>query len=91
MDNFITGGNAAYCLIDLSKAFDKVNHHGLYSMLIKRHIPVKLLDVLENWLAICTACVKWNDVWSSSLVSFAVRQGSVLFPFLFNIYLVDLA
>ena len=57
MNNFIKGGNTAnLCSIDLSKAFDKVNHHGLFCKLMKRHIPVKLLNVFENWLANSTAC-----------------------------------
>ena len=31
------------CAIDLSKAFDKVNHHALYLKLMKRFIPNELL------------------------------------------------
>ena len=38
------------CAIDLSKAFDKVNHHALLIKLMKRKLPVILLELLENWL-----------------------------------------
>ena len=31
------------CAIDVSKAFDKVNHHALFTKLMKRHVPNALL------------------------------------------------
>jgi len=53
------------CTIDLSKAFDKVNHNALFIKLMKRHIPVQLLEILENLFRCCNSCVKCNDVLSS--------------------------
>jgi len=53
------------CTIDLSKAFDKVNHHGLFIKLIKRKIPVKLLNILESLFSQCYSCVKWDNLMSA--------------------------
>ena len=44
VDQFINGGNTAYlCAIDMSKAFDKINHHALFVKLMKRHVPIEFL------------------------------------------------
>jgi len=51
VDQYIKGGNTAnLCAIDLSKGFDKINHHALYFKLIKRLVPIEYLEMLENWL-----------------------------------------
>jgi len=85
------GSTASLCAIDVSKAFDRVNHHALFSKLMKRRVPNALLTVLERWLSSCCSCVKWYDVWSDFFtLSYGVRQGSVLSPFLFALYLDDL-
>ena len=82
------GSTANICAIDLTKAFDKVDHNALYMKLMKRFLPTELLTVLENWLSECYTCVKWNMSWSCLFQVFTgVRQGSVLSPVLFSIYI----
>ena len=48
-ENYVNGGSTVnLCAIDLSKAFDKVNHHALFIKLMNRNIPVQLLDIIIN-------------------------------------------
>ena len=76
----------------LSKAFDKVNLHALFIKLMKRNVPIQLLGLLENMLFDCHSCVKWeNDYSDFFTVMFGVRQGSVVAPFLFAVFLNELS
>ena len=78
------------CTLDVSKAFDKVNQCKLFIKLMKRNLPVNIILLLNNWLSKVFISVRWSGVDSEVFQLFAgVRQGGVLSPCLFAIYVND--
>jgi len=58
---------------------------------MNRSIPVQLLSVIENWFALCLSCVKWGKATSYFYkLTTGVRQGGVLSPCFFGIFIDDL-
>ena len=80
------------CYIDACKAFDKVNHWILLNKLLDRKMPECLIRLLMVWFSTQTFTVHWGNSYSSRFsVSNGVRQGGILFPVLFNVYVDDLS
>jgi len=78
-------------LLDASKAFDHVNHDILIRKLYERNLPLCFIAVIKNWYDKLTSVVKWNSVFSMPfVVRSGVRQGGILSPILFNVYVNDL-
>ena len=77
--------------MDMSKAFDMVNWHELYSTLRKRSINPLLLRLMLNIYKTQKCNVEWNGEKSSDFkVSNGVRQGAVISAIFFAIYINDL-
>ncbi len=78
--------------IDASKAFDTVNHQKLFSKLRQRGIPNSILRILTYWYTNQSMQIKWGNCVSDSFrVSNGVRQGGLLSPALFNVYMNELS
>ena len=89
---FMRRGTAvSACLLDCSKAFDKCRFDKLFEKLLAKGLPPVVIRVLAYIYQEQTGCVKLAGMMSETFpISNGTRQGSVLSPLLFSIYLDDL-
>ena len=79
------------CLLDCSKAFDKCKFDVMFAKLIRKGVPGVVIRALIFMYEEQICWVKLGDSKSTTFrVSNGTRQGSVLSPLLFSVYLDDL-
>jgi len=84
--------SSVYCtFLDASKAFDRVNFCKLFRLLIKRGLPACIVRTLINMYTGHLIRVSWAGVMSNYFTALnGVKQGGVVSPILFCIYIDDL-
>ena len=79
------------CLLDASKAFDRVHFGKLFNILLSRELPGVVLRVLLDCYTRQVIQTKWGGALSDTFTALnGVRQGGVLSPILFSIYFDEL-
>ena len=85
------GRKAYVALLDVRKAFDTVWHDGLFHKLYQMGIKDHTWRLLRKWYSSSSCSVLWKGQCSRPfLINQGVKQGAILSPLLYSIYLNDL-
>ena len=89
---YINNGSDVFsCAIDMQKAFDRVDLTKLFKKLLQRSIPVLIVRILFHLYFNVNLRVLWNGAHSANFCSInGVKQGGILSPYLFSIFINDL-
>ena len=92
IDYYKSKGGMVYCMsLDASKAFDRVDFCKLFRLLIERNVDPIIVRLLINMYTNQKNRVKYNQSYSDVFnISNGVKQGGVLSPTLFCIYMDNL-
>ena len=92
VNHFTQRGSSVYvAFLDFTKAFDTISHCGLFLKLIDRNVPLCFLLIIMFWYMNMQYDVKWANSRSSSFkVKCGTKQGGILSPDFFAVYIDDL-
>lgn len=92
IDYYVNNGSRVYCsYLDASKAFDRLVHSGLFMKLLDKGFPKIFIDVIITWYDGLYCRVLWDGTFSQWFhVTAGVRQGGVLSPDFYGLYVDDL-
>ena len=79
------------CFIDFSQAFDTIPRDELLNKLLGYDIKGNIFNTIKDIYTNDKACIKINDKLTDFFdINQGVRQGCILSPLLFNIFMSDL-
>ena len=85
------GGKLYACFVDFRKAFDSVIHDGLKYKLLQLGIGTKFYNIIKSMYTNSQSCLRLgNGLTNPFKLGIGVRQGDVLSPNLFKIFINDL-
>ena len=77
-----------FAFLDLEKAYDRIDRDALWNVLRSYGIGGRLLQGVKNLYVGSKACVRVeNEVSERFPVREGLRQGCVMLPWLFNLYI----
>ena len=88
---FHKGSNVYSLVFDATKAFDRVNYCKLFRILLTKNVCPFICRLLLNMYINQKLRVRWGDTFSEHFnVSNGVKQGGVISPMLYCLYIDDL-
>ena len=85
----ITNNN--HITLVITKAFGKVSYKILFDILLKKNVCPRIVNLLYYMYSNQLCHVKWGDETSASFsISNGVKQGCVISPLLFSLYIDEL-
>ena len=82
------GSDVYCCLLDASKAFDRVRFDKLFELLLDRQFPALFIRFLLQTFLSQRIRVRWGNDFSKTFKGVnGVRQGGVISPLLFTVYI----
>ena len=89
VDHYLHHGSNVYsCLLDASKAFDRVHYGTLFRLLLKKDVPRCVIRLVFDSYIRQKACATWNKQMSEYFtMENGVKQGGVISPIFFSIYI----
>ena len=82
------GKDVFWAFMDLAKAYDTIDRHGMWQVLRVYGVGENLLKAVQSFYIDSSACVQVGNYVSEWYpIDVGLRQGCVMSPWLFNVYM----